>query len=198
VIAPTPFSRRPSVESSQPRSKLSEIESKSLLRHWPAFYEEIVLALTPQGSFWRERADPDAALAIALESDLAPRASDGARERACAALGEDPAVLRAFQEACEELIEQELDRNGESGSSSSRSTSCISFRRRGGIVIFKTGGFGADIAVAGAGTLSSLMAEKSRSCSDRRSRATRASAGRSCAARVLRKSSPRPRCRRPS
>jgi hypothetical protein len=161
LIARLPFSRRPTVESSQTRSPLSEIESKSLMRHWPAFYEEIVLALTPQGSFWRERTVPDAALGLALESDLAPRASDVARERACAALGEDPAVLRAFQEACEELIEQELDtRGGEWFFQLAVDVLHLFPVVAAGIVIFKTGGIGADIVVAGAGTLSSLMAEK--------------------------------------
>ncbi len=161
LIARLPFSRRPTVESTSTRSRLSEIEAKALVRIWPAFYEEIALALVPAGAFWRDRAAPDAALARALESDLAPQSSGSARERACAALGEDPAVLRAFQEACEELIEEELETHGGEWFFQLAVDALHLFPVvAAGIVIFKAGGLGADIVVAGAGTLSSLMAEK--------------------------------------
>jgi hypothetical protein len=159
LIAKLPLSRRRATKES-PRSPLVEIESQVLCGRWPAYYEDQVLDLVPAGRFWRERAAPDAALAHALEADLAPGASDGARDRACAALAKDPAVLRAFQEACEELIERELDtRGGKWLFQIAVDVLHLSPVVAAGIVMIWSGGIGT-VVVAGAGTLSTLMAEK--------------------------------------
>ncbi len=160
LVARLPLSRRPA-PGEPARSPLAEIESRALEGLWPAYFEEEVLALVPAGSFWRERPAPDAALAAALQADLVASESERARERARSALGEDPEVLRAFQEACEHLIERELDtRGGEWLFQVAIDVLHLFPVVAAGIVIVKAGGLGADIVVAGAGTLSSLMAEK--------------------------------------
>ena len=160
MIAALPFSKAPTAEPA-PESRLADVESEKLVPMWPAFFETLAIELGPGGQAWVGREPPDPELAAALTTDLTPSASVMARDRAIERLAEDPEVLRAFQEACEDLIERELENHGGEWLFQIAIDVLHVFPvLAASIVIFKAGGLGADVAVAGAGTLSSLVAEK--------------------------------------
>ena len=151
-------------DSAKAANDLASIEAAALEPAWAPFFEELALTFAPSGSFWQraERAEGlDAELRAGLVLDLAPDASQPAKERVLAALGADPEVLSEFQRACEEQIEAELEGH--------RSEWMLQFAVdtvhllpavAAGIVIFQTGGLGLDVAIGGVGALSTLLAER--------------------------------------
>jgi hypothetical protein len=160
AIAALPYSRKPSATPA-PESRLADVEAQKLLPLWPVFFESLAIELGPGGRAWDGRESPDAELSAALAADLTPSSSVLARDRALEALSADPEVLGAFQEACEELIDRELENHGGEWLFQIAIDVLHLFPViAAGIVIFKAGGIGADVAVASAGTLSSLVAEK--------------------------------------
>jgi len=160
ALARLPFGSRPR-RVGEAETDLARVEGKALGPAWPAYFEDLCLELGPGGAFWKHHGAPDDELRRRLEADLAPGRSEAARERALATLGADPEVMRAFQDACEDLIESELvERGYEWVWQLAVDTLHLLPVVTAGIVIFKTAGLGADVAVAGAGTLSTLVAEK--------------------------------------
>ena len=149
VIAALPFSKAPAAAPA-PESRLADVESEKLVPMWPAFFETLAIELGPGGQAWVGREPPDPELAAALTADLTPSASVMARDRAIERLAEDPEVLRAFQEACEDLIERELENHGGEWLFQIAIDVLHLFPvLAASIVIFKAGGLGADVAVAG-------------------------------------------------
>lgn len=150
-----PFaSRRRSVPEERDVA-LVEVERRALAAGWPVFFEELLTALAPRpGEVDRELLEP-------LAADLVPERSEPARALALAAVADDPEVRDAFQAACEERIEAELERRGNEWFFQIAVDALHVFPAvAAGIVIFKTGGLGTDVAVGGAGALSSLLAER--------------------------------------
>ena len=157
ALSRVPFLRR-HVSAPERSVDLLEVEREALEPLWPAWFEDLAAGLDPSRNATVEL-DPE--LARRLVEDLAPKAGGAARERALAAMAEDPDVLRAFQEACEELIEEELAERGTEWFFQ-LAVDAVHFLPAvaAGVVIVHTGGLGADVAVGGAGALSSLLAEK--------------------------------------
>ncbi|MCP3916997.1 MAG: hypothetical protein GY711_15720 [bacterium] len=153
------FPSRPEAEDDATVS-LAEVEREALRPAWPAYFEELARELVPRkGDAALHPIDPG--LAQALSNDLAPGRMEPARERACEALGHDSEMLRAFQEACEELIEEELESRGnEWFFQFAVDVVHLLPAALAGVAIVKTGGLGTDVAVGGAGAVSSLLAEK--------------------------------------
>lgn len=138
---------------------LQEMERSGLASAWPECFEELsreLRALAPAlGLSLGEE------LEEALAEDLGPSASPQALARAQAGLERDPELLRTFQEACEGLIEAELDeRGGEWFFQLAVDILHLLPSLAAGLVIVKTGGLGSDLVVGGAGAISSLLAEK--------------------------------------
>jgi hypothetical protein len=151
--------RRRSVAAKDAR--LVDVERAALERRWAPFFETLVEDLRSLGSIshWEQELGP--VLAARLSEDVRSEALPRARERAAANLAEDPDVMRTFQQACEELIEAELEARG-SEWFLQIAVDAVHLLPSvlAGIVIFKTGGLGWDVAVGGAGTFSSLLMER--------------------------------------
>lgn len=155
ALARLPWRRRAQPRPDTAALELIEVERKALAERWPVFFEELARAL-------REGArNAPAEWRAALDADLASDRLAPAGLRAAAALDEDPEVLRAFREACEQRIEVELDeRGGEWFFQIAVDALHLLPALAAGVVIVKTGGLGVDVAVGGAGALSSLLAER--------------------------------------
>jgi len=132
-------------------------EGNALAARWTTFHESLVRALRGP----REAArDADGPLYTALERDLEESASVGlARTRAAAAT--DGRELVDFARTCEELVVAELDRGGmEWALQLGVDVLYLLPAFAAGAVIVHTGGLGADVAVAGGGALSAVLAER--------------------------------------
>lgn len=144
-----------------PRGELVEVERRAVEDAWAPFFEALAADLDPARATTRDGAAPDADLARDLAAELAPDASRAARARAVSALSADPEVLRAFREACEALIEEELAARGNEWFFQLAVDAVhVLPAVAAGVVILKTGGLGADVAVGGAGALTTLLAER--------------------------------------
>lgn len=129
-----------------PDEGLADRERAALHDRWPPFFEGLV------------RHDP---MPAGLDDELCAERLNSARDAARDALARDPEVMRAFREACEELVEQELDgRSNEWALQLAVDAMHLLPAAAAGVVIVQTGGLGADLAVGGAGAMSSMMAER--------------------------------------
>ena len=134
--------------------RLVERERALLASAWPPFFEALAGEL---GELARGQEDLEATLG----ADLAAQRLAPAGEEVAAALALDEQVLGTFGAACEELIEGELKRRSDEwlmqiGIDALHLLPALT----AGVVIVKTGGLGADLAVGGAGAVSSLVAER--------------------------------------
>lgn len=137
-----------------PDARLVDLEREALEPAWPPFFEDLAVELPTLAA-------PTTGLDAPLASDLAPGMLAPAGERARAALAADPEVLRAFREACEELIEAELGERGDEWMLQLAVDAVHLLPAvAAGVVIVQTGGLGADVAVGSAGAVSSLLAER--------------------------------------
>ncbi|MEZ6017437.1 MAG: GTPase [Planctomycetota bacterium] len=146
-------------------------EGAALAAHWTQFHADVVRSLRPA----REAARPgtpggERDLFDALASDLAAPASEGLARATAAVSSEQLArdgqqetadELADFGRTCERLIEAELDRGGiewalQIGVDALHLLPAVA----AGAVILHTGGLGADLAVAGGGALSAVLAER--------------------------------------
>lgn len=160
AFARLPFAKREPVTRAR-SAHLVDIEREALQQSWAPFFEELADDLRAHGStaFWEHELGKT--VASSLAEDVAADAASPARDRAAASLEVDPEVIRTFQEACEELIEAELDeRGGDWFLQFAVDAVHLLPSVLAGLVIFKTGGLGWDVAVGGAGTFSSLLMEK--------------------------------------
>ncbi len=137
-------------------SKLVELEREALESAWPVFFEALAREL-PSPAL--EEVDPESAARLA--ADLAPDCLVSAGRTLRATLADDPEALRAFQATCEELIEAQLvERGNEWFFQLAVDALHLVPAVAAGVVIVKTGGLGVDVAVGGAGALSTLLAER--------------------------------------
>ena len=142
-------------EASTERPKaLVEAERIALGRTWAKFYEGLIGILD---SSEHSQGEP----AQALRALLGPAHLERAASLASTRLEENDEALREFQLACEERMETELDgRRDPWVLQASIDAVHLLPAAVAGLVIVKTGGLGADIAVGGAGALSTLLAER--------------------------------------
>jgi len=156
--------RLPFVGSTKPETSelgLEDVEREALERSFPQTFERLARELQPAVLQERLGKPLTPAVAAALATDLAPDAGDAARGRVIEAVGRDAEVLADFERACEELIERELDaRDSEWFLQLAVDVVHVLPAMAAGLVIVKTGGLGTDLAVGGAGAVSSLLAEK--------------------------------------
>jgi hypothetical protein len=135
---------------------LLDSERETLAPLWPLFYEGLAadLAGLSSESAGQERAQ-------ALEQELQPAALVLAGKRMSERLGEDGSALMEFQLACEARIEEELEgRQDEWVLQLAVDVTHLLPAAVAGLVIVKTGGLGADVAVGSAGALSTLISER--------------------------------------
>ncbi len=140
---------------------LASAEAAALAGRWTSFHEALVRQLRPARDAQRA-VDPE--LAEALTSDLEAPAGVGlerARASVAAVDAAGAAELSAFEKVCEGLIERELDGLGHEwalqlGVDALHLLPAVA----AGAVILHTGGLGADVAVAGGGALSAVLAER--------------------------------------
>ncbi len=131
-----------------PGRALLEAEREALAKLWSPFFEG--LAASYRGSSSRQE-----------PPDLAAGRLVAAGRQAAERLAEDPAVLEEFQAACEQRMEEEFDARGEPFLLQAGVDAMHLFPAAvAGLVILKTGGLGADVAVGGAGALSTLVSER--------------------------------------
>ena len=141
--------------------RMVDAERSALEPLWAPFFETLAEGLDPARATTRDGARPAGALGLELDGELAPDRAAVARERALASLAADPEVLAEFERVCEELIEAELDSaGGEWLLQLAVDAVHILPVIAAGVVIVHTGGLGADVAVGGAGALSTLLAER--------------------------------------
>jgi 50S ribosome-binding GTPase len=134
--------------------RLVELERAALEPAWPPFFEALAAELPGAADGTLDSAEE-------LEQELIPAALTPAGLRAQAALAADPEVLREFQVACEQLIEEELEgRGNEWILQLAVDLMHLVPAVAAGVVIVHTGGLGADVAVGGAGALTSMLAER--------------------------------------
>lgn len=136
-----------------PAPNLVDLERARLERHWLDLLEPLARDLGAERRA-PEAKDAGAALAAALSADLG-RAPWALRDEALRALAEAPLDFEHFEERCEALVEEELERRGGEWLLQSGST-LLALLPVGGaaVAIVFTGGMGADIAVAGGGVAS--------------------------------------------
>lgn len=127
---------------------LLEAERDVLAGLWSPFFEGLAGAFRERGA---------GTVPADLQAGKLVAAGRAASER----LSEDPAVLEEFRVACELRMEEEFDRRGDpyllqAGVDAMHLLPVAV----AGLVIVKTGGLGADVAVGGAGALSTLVSER--------------------------------------
>lgn len=135
---------------------LVDSERAALAPLWPLFYEGLAddLANWPGESACET-------WVRSLEQELQPTALVSAGELMHQRLDENEHALVEFQSACEARIEEELDgRQDEWVLQLAVDVTHLLPAAVAGLVIVKTGGLGADVAVGSAGALSTLMAER--------------------------------------
>jgi hypothetical protein len=138
---------------------LVDIERESLHAAWAPFFEELTADLHAVAR--GEEVELGEAVTARLDTELTPSASAAARVRVSERLAEDTGALRSFQHACEDLIEADLEERGNEWFLQLAIDAVHLFPSLlAGIVIFHTGGLGWDVAIGGAGTLSSVLAER--------------------------------------
>lgn len=146
----------------EPRPQADRLRDREALvieAGWAPFFEELSRDLTPvQGA--QDEGDWGG-LNRDLSLDLGPARLSESLVAARQELGADPEVLGEFREACEALIESELEASdGEWVLQIGVDAIHLLPAVAAGLVILKTGGLGADMAVGGAGALSTLLAER--------------------------------------
>tara|TARA_R110002073_G_scaffold6084_10_gene36918 strand:+ start:1881 stop:3653 length:1773 start_codon:yes stop_codon:yes gene_type:complete len=142
----------PPSESKPVDRRLEQAEREALHASFARFFEDLSGALrdVDAGSF-----------EAALRQDLVGSRLGEAEAQIDERLGADPDVARAFRESMEARIEQELDsRNDEMLLQAAVDALHILPAVAAGVVIVHTGGLGADVAVGGAGAVSTLLAER--------------------------------------
>jgi hypothetical protein len=145
--------------SAQPT--LAGNEVAALAAHWTSYHAALVRALRPARDAAR---DVDPELHAALAADLAAPAGEGLARLQVELLRSgagDSAALADFARTCEGLIERELDQSSHEwalqlGVDALHLLPAVA----AGAVILHTGGLGADVAVAGGGALSAVLAER--------------------------------------
>ncbi len=142
------------------RQSLADVEGAELERAWPAFWEELVRDLGPEG-----RAGARGAIAgvirDALDRDLAEARGRSARSTASASLASSSMDLEAFQLFCEVLVEDAIRERGRDWDiQAAVDVAMIAPIAIAAAVIIKTGGLGSDVGVAGGAALSSYLFEK--------------------------------------
>ena len=134
---------------------LLDVERAELERRWAGFYE-------PARRTARELARGDL-LPPAVGSLLAEEGSSARSsfDRAADALALDPSLLEEHRAACQDIIREELDRQG-SEAFLQLAVDALHLLPLGlaGVLIVHTGGLGSDVAMAGGGAAAAAMAER--------------------------------------
>jgi hypothetical protein len=144
--------REPSTQSEPVDRRLEQAERDALRAGFARFFETLSEGLREvDGGMFTET----------LRQDLTGARLAEAESRIDEQLGADSEVTRAFRESMEARIEQELDsRNDEMLLQAAVDALHILPAVAAGIVIVHTAGLGADMAVGGAGAVSTLLAER--------------------------------------
>ncbi|KAA3615187.1 MAG: hypothetical protein DWQ01_00245 [Planctomycetota bacterium] len=147
-------------QSLRQHSQLLAVEKQMLQRSWPHFWEELARDLGPEARHVaRERAP--AALAEGLNRDLDASQGAAAMARAETALEQRGAALEDFRKSCEELIETAMNARGRDWDLQLATDMVLMLPvATATVVVFTTGGLGADVAVAGGGAMASLVMER--------------------------------------
>ncbi len=141
-------------------ARLVRFERGELDARWSELWERIARGLGPESlAVPRERVP--AALAAALDADLADDQRRAAHERARAALEDLGADLVDFEQVCEELVERALeDRGYEWDMQVAADFVTVAPLALAALVIVKTGGLGVDLGVAGGGAATAFLTER--------------------------------------
>jgi hypothetical protein len=143
----------------QARSGLHQVEGRALERAWPGFFEGLARDLGTEGRS-AVRARCPQALAARLDRDLARGGAEGL-ERAQRALLELPLDFEQFQGECERLVEEALEQRGtDLDIQVAADLATVLPVAIAAAVIVKTGGFGADLGLAGSGVVTTFLFDK--------------------------------------
>ena len=138
---------------------LERVELPLLERAWPEFFEELARDLGPEGRATVRGSCP-APLATLLDQDLGRPLGAGA-EKVQDLVADLPVDLDAFQRSCEVLVEQALDERGRDFDIQALADlATVLPVAIAAVVIVKTGGFGADLGVAGGSVATSFLLDK--------------------------------------
>ncbi len=157
---PAFFSSRSEPEREEVRESLADVERAEFESAWPAFWEDLMRDLGPEG---RSLSGEDCAiaLAISLEGELTEARADELRSTASVAIGASSVDLEAFQDVCEVLVEQAIAERGRDWDiQAAVDVTMLAPIAIATAVIIKTGGLGSDMGVAGGAALSSYLSEK--------------------------------------
>jgi len=159
LAATLPGRKRPAPPPDAAASILA-LESERLAEIWPAFWEDLARDFGPEAR--REvRRRADAELAAYLDADLTGKRSEPARERLAGSLNKQSPGLEEFRRTCEDLVEEALRKRGRDWDIQlAADLVTLGPMVLATAVIVHTGGLGADLAVAGGGTLGTLFTEK--------------------------------------
>jgi len=140
--------------------RLDAVETESLRRIWPRFWEDLVRDFGAEARH-PARAQLDSAIAAHIEEDLRDSGGGAAHQRAEAALREEPADLAAFRAACEDLVDKAIEQRGfDFDIQAAADIATVMPLAVAAAVIVHTGGLGSDVAAAGGGALSTFLVEK--------------------------------------
>ncbi|MEO0650433.1 MAG: hypothetical protein AAFZ65_07130, partial [Planctomycetota bacterium] len=150
--------RRGSKDGERPHG-LEKAELPVLERAWPAFFETLARDLGPEHRA-EARRDCPAGLAAKLDEDLGRSSAEGLA-RARAAVVALPVELEGFQATCEELVERALeDRGTDLDIQALADLATVLPVAFAAVLIVKTGGFAADLGVAGGSMATSFLLDK--------------------------------------
>ncbi len=134
---------------------LLQAEREALEPLWAPFLDRLESRLMAAG------ASTNALLANTLSQDLSPSAAAASRERVMERLQSDPQVWQAFEQACEQFIEEDLDQRGnEWGLQALVDLTHLLPAAVAGAIIVKSGGLLTDMAVGSMGAVSAMAAEQ--------------------------------------
>jgi hypothetical protein len=141
------------------RGGLERVEAPALERAWPQFFEDLARDLGPEGRS-TARAECPPSLRAQLDADLMRPVADGA-QLAARAVSDQPVELENFEQICEELVERAIEERGSDlDIQALADLATLLPVALAGVLIVKTGGFAADLGVAGGSVAAAFLLDK--------------------------------------
>ncbi len=152
--------RKKTAPPPDPAGEVLALETERLAAAWPSFWEELARDFGPEAR--RElRGRADAELADRLDADLSEKRRQAARLQLAECLNRQAPGLEEFRQTCENLVEEALRKRGRDWDIQlAADLVTLGPMVLATAVIVHTGGLGADLAVAGGGTLGTLFTGK--------------------------------------
>jgi len=140
--------------------RLETVETDALRQFWPRYWEELARDLGSEARHEARRVAP-AEVAARLDQELLFSEAAVALQRTVATLAAGATDFGGFQQACERLIDEAIEKRGFDGDIQAAADLAtlvpIAFAT---VFIFTTSGVGADLAAAGGGAVGTFLFEK--------------------------------------